>query len=338
MKHIIFFLHGVGKHNDDWHKEALAALTSTRKNLGRPDSFDDDYEIVPLRYDDIFSRYWDAYNTRAEGLSKISISGNTNDLYQRIHSVASQGVEDDSLIHWWGDTFLYLLTEYGALVRQKIWAQIIQKLVNTVAQENYLPRYSIIAHSLGTRVIHDTLQAAFTGDVGSAYRNFGKPRVLAMVANVLRSTSFNEGHLNAGLVVYPSRDTDTGACWRYLNIWHPLDPIARFRQFHPERYPTMATAIGLYDIETQATDVVELEEIHSLNRYLEIPEVCASIIDGLEEPLSTGRVVSDNKIKEARRIYRPTRKGGDWKARAEQIANLDLTSVDSWAKILEVLS
>ena len=49
---------------------------------------------------------------------------------------------------------------------------------------------------------------------------------VAMVANVVRSTSFNEGHLNSGMVVYPSRDSDTGACLRYLNIWHPLDPIA----------------------------------------------------------------------------------------------------------------
>ncbi len=334
MAQVIFFLHGAGKHEEGWHKDALESFIETRLLLGRDDDFNARYIPIALSYGDIFEEYWGEHNSRAKALANLPIPGNANSFIRKIIDFAKSNPSDD---HPWiatqGDVVLYLITSLGPAVRNRVWDDIIK-----VLEEHNTPMFSIIAHSLGTRVIHDVLQRSFTGDVGSNYELFGKPKVLAQIANITRLTSFNEGHLGPGMVVHPSYDPDTGACWRYINAWHPLDPSAVIRRFNPLRYPAFQGVQGLFDISAKPGDVINIKEIHSLTNYLKIPEITAAIVNGLENytTLHPGPI-DEAAIEQAREKYEQKTIAGSWTERLEQIEQFDLNSIDSWLDIIGVI-
>lgn len=334
-REVIFFVHGIGTHGPEFHKAALKALKASRRLLrGTTDAdFNERFEVVPLHYDDLFRKYLAEFNSRAEALSAIGVPGNAPDLVRNVVGLASSGVGDDNIwIHSWGDVVLYLMTEIGFQVQEKLWNRIVKKL-----HQRGVPRYSIIAHSLGTRVTHDVLQRSFSDDTGAAYRLFGKPRCLVQVANTVRLTSFDESHLRQ-TTVYPSRDEHDGACYQYLNVWHPLDPIARIRQFQRSRYPVYAQATGFSDVETQPTDVVDIKEVHSLSRYLEIPEVAAAILNAIERiSFALPGPIDAQAIGQARLRYEQRTIPGQWEATLAQLEAIDLTSIESWKEIRDLL-
>lgn len=333
-KHVIFVVHGIGTHGVEFHKSAIQALKASRRSLcGTTDAdFNKRFEIVQLRYDDILQNYIAAYNSRSEALSAIGVPGHAPDMVRNVVTLASSGVDDNNVwIHNWGDVVLYLMTELGFLIQEKLWNRIIRKL-----NQRGLPSYTIIAHSLGTRVIHDILQRAFSDDTGGAYRLFGKPRALVQIANTVRLTSFDEGHLRQ-TSVYPSRDEQDGACYQYLNVWHPLDPIARIRQFQRSRYPVYAQATGFSDVETRVSDVIEIKEVHSLARYLEIPDVAAAVLNAIERiSFSVPGPIDAEAVADARSRYEQTTVSGQWEAALETLETFDLTSIESWKEIRDL--
>lgn len=340
MKQILFFLHGVGTHGSGWHKEALKAFEDTRTALGRPNDFDERYKVIGLRYDNIFEDYWKQHSSRAEALGQVTLPGNANGLVRAVLEFAQSEPDDENKwIASWGDTVLYLTTSLGRMVREKIWRQIIKALEKEFQEQGQLPRFSVIAHSLGTRVIHDVLQSAYTSDAGNARQFFGKARVLAQVANVVRSTSFDEGHLNLpGMVVHPSYDEDKGVCWRYLNLWHPLDPVAILRRFNPTRYQPFLGQQGLFDLDCKPGDVIEADEVHALPRYLQIPEFTAAIINGLEN-VTTAHPgpITPEVVAAARADYEVLTLTGAWEQKFAAIEELELTSPNSWMNIWEII-
>ena len=250
-KTVLFFIHGIGTQQAGWEDSAAAALSKARKSLLGNDEFDERYEVVGLGYQSYFDDYIAQYNSRAEALKAVPLGGSAPGIMRKVVEIAQSGVDPASpWITHLGDVALYLGTQIGDAVRARIWDDISKKL----ASFSSTPRYAVIAHSLGTRVAHDVLQRAYTDDTGNTIRLYGKPRLLAMVANVVRLSSFSERHLERS-VVYPDPDMEDGACYRYANIWHPLDPIARIRQFRVSRYPLMTQSPGATSVQVRATDL-----------------------------------------------------------------------------------
>ena len=334
-KMTLFFIHGMGNQAGGWETAAVKALSESRKAMIGNNDFATAYTIVPLNYQSYFDAYWAEYNSRAEGLSAISIGNAAPDLMKKVIGIAQQGVDEtDPWISHWADVILYLGTELGGQIRAHIWDDIAKALAGSGT-----PRWGVIAHSLGTRVIHDVLQREYSDDTGSTINVFGKPRLLAMVSNIIRLSSFSEDHLKQGSAVYPSQELGEGACWRYANIWHPLDPLARIRQFRIKRYPVLAQAEGAQGVRAKATDVVgDIKDVHSLAHYLKIPEVAACLINGMEWLYdSDPGPIDDVMVAQYRQQYEATTLVGSWKDKLEKIEDLDLNDLDNWKAIKDIL-
>lgn len=335
-KMVLFFIHGMGDQGDGWEESAVESLRKSRKALIGDESFENAYKVVPINYQTFFTNYWNQFNSRAEGLQQISLGGATPQILRKIVNIARTAVDDSNpWVSHWGDVGLYLGTEIGYAIQSFVWDRIIQEL----SARQIIPKFGIIAHSLGTRVAHDVLQRAYSDDSGRTIRLFGKPRLLALISNIIRLSSFSESHLTGGLVVYPSPAMDKGACYRYANIWHPLDPIARLRQFRIERYPILSSSKVIYPLQSKATDVVEsVKQIHSLHHYLAIPEVAQVIINGMEWlDTSDFGPVDDLSVAEYRRDYERNTILGNWRKKLEEIEDLDLDEIDSWSDIVNIL-
>jgi hypothetical protein len=334
-KIVLFFIHGMGDQAEGWEVEAKSALEKSHKAMLGLDNFNSVYEVIPIQYQQFFTAYWNEFNTRAEALKKIPIGSAVPEILSKVVGFAQQGVNDKNpWISHWGDVALYLGTHLGDQVRANVWHQIISALA-----ERGTPRFGIIAHSLGTRVIYDVLQRAYSDDTGTTVRLYGKARLLALISNIIRLSSFSEDHLKNNMVVFPSRERDDGACWRYANIWHPLDPIARIRQFNVERYPILAQALGVHEAEAKPTDVVgSIKEVHNLAHYLAVPEVAACIINNLEWiTTSDSGPVTQSQIDAYRVSYEQTTVSGNWLEKARQIELLDLLKIENWSEIVDLL-
>ena len=331
----IFFLHGIGRHNANWHESAANTLKKSRAALKAPGDFDALYKPVGLLYDDLLQEYWSEHATRAEALASIPLPMDASPLIRRVVEFAQTNPTDEHpWIAQWGDAVLYLTTELGQRIQDRVWHAIITELDATST-----PPFSIIAHSLGTRVIHDVLQRAYTDPAVENRDLFGKAKVLTQVANVTRATSFDEGHLTSeDMVVHPSHNSSEGVTDRFINVSHPLDPIAVFRRFRAQRYTSFLGQLDFSEIECRPEDIVKIEEVHELTRYLAIPEVAAAIFNGTDiDVLGDQDSISADQVSVARESYEETTVIGEWEAKFNRVKDLEFESPEDWEHLLKLL-
>ena len=300
-KHLIFLVHGMGEQGADWHEAPVQVLRQRYNALPRGGAFipfDDTFEVVPILYDDVFEQIRDQWRTSGGRLS-AAVSGVgvpiTGAVVRRLDDLARIADEDEFLNTHLLDVVLYRYVEQlKGEVRDRVSVAILRELEKQ-AQQGRL-QWSVIAHSLGTAVIHDALQQMYTDPANlQQLERMTFARVLAMVANVSRILE-DEWDVYESLV-RPGAPEPGCAVRHYLNVSHEWDPIPAAKRFRPgPQWPSFAIReLGLYQPISIAA--VGQANVHDFVHYLENPRVYCRLFNAMvgksDRPVVTEAEIDD---------------------------------------------
>lgn len=317
VKNVLMFVHGIGTHKTGWSQdekdgpqkalEKASEYYADRFPTVGPNAnpLSTSLKYVEIRYDDIFEKVRSTWNTLASDLVNDQFSGatpaNIDDIANRFAGLT----ETDS----WFATHALDAVLYHAfpLIRQVIRHSVASQLANSIVLHTPAtgpkPRFSILAHSLGTALTHDAVQLlgstawmkhrgsipeGISDDAVSRLRErYGdnpfspgqfKWQSLFMVANVARIFCDPRPDSDRS-IVRPSFSTnnDRNATRFYYNFAHTMDPVALVKPFSAmETWPRSAA-------EGSAEDRIDLrhfydKNIHGIAHYIKHPYVHARIL------------------------------------------------------------
>ncbi|MEX0738976.1 MAG: hypothetical protein WD071_06520 [Pseudohongiella sp.] len=284
-KHLVFMIHGMGAYKKDWSKDAQATLKKSYdaySTLAKV-KFSDAYSFHEITYDHLFERIRDAWENESDGIKERLIAmGVSSGLVQTLTRLAQSGTGDGFFrTHILDVIFYRFFPTVRDPVRMHV-AKSIAEALNKARNASTGPvKWSIIGHSLGTAVTHDTLHLMFASSASPdipplSVRDFSLHTYLAC-ANVSRVLSKgNELSVYSSRVrpaMTPSRD----AVMRYfLNAWNMFDPFTRPSRFEPVYATWLDTATQaarhapFQDIKTTE---IRQKNVHALEHYLENPAV-----------------------------------------------------------------
>jgi hypothetical protein len=244
-QHIIFLVHGMGVYGkmadgkykpdvDGWFAEAEKGLKDvyetfikTDPNYGGGTEFTNAFKIVRIEYDSILEHYRYAWEVQAKEWSKLGLGG---DFANAIRTFFEGNSASSFLWTHVADVALYVAPTLRAAVKAKVAADIVGGLRTELAAGN-LGSWSVIAHSLGTAVAHDTLRdirQLIQGDPATA-GTFWPPRVICMAANVARVLTDEQATIYSDSLAPLGSHQPAG----YISCNHELDPFTRIGPFAP---------------------------------------------------------------------------------------------------------
>lgn len=242
-RHIVFLVHGMGTYVDgdggldnSWHEDAKACMKACYEQYEEFTSvcsFEDAYEIVEINYDGIFNTFLEHWNKLAEEIAAVAPEAVTP--LRKLFTGAG-AVEDNFLWTHFGDVLFY---RFAPTARHHVQLNAAKQIVDRLHQEHVdavgvgrqMRPWSVLAHSLGTRVSHDALAnlARHQADRGVA-GNWAAPTVVAMLANVSRVIERGIAGLPAA---YQANLRPGLNCVNYVSVCHRFDPFTFLDPFAP---------------------------------------------------------------------------------------------------------
>ncbi|MCR9062048.1 MAG: hypothetical protein NXI02_32310, partial [Rhodobacteraceae bacterium] len=270
-KDIVFVLHGMGEHSDDWMTDkagAIPALKDAAKNYPffESASLDTYVEFVPILYDDIFRKIIANWTDQANGLKKsIPVMPGLPDkvltFMQSLDDNDWESTHAGDVVLYWGFRL------FQQRVSLRVIKQIVDKVNQTATAGDSVPDYHILATSLGTAVAQDALHhlgtetwleglaARQVAEIDEEYRQeradllvsldrlkeeFGTSNPFApglfgfeSVAMLSNVSGLVFGTEPPGAsIVRPGTASEHGAYTKhYLNVNHVADPVSLATQF-----------------------------------------------------------------------------------------------------------
>jgi hypothetical protein len=267
VRHKIFLVHGMGVYDGDtWAGEVKQVLVKAYNQYPRLAAidFDAQFEIVMIHYDPIFQEIVSKWQADSKALTPLAESVGAPLVASLVGWLQGAAKKDGNFI--WTHAADVLLYRLSATVRERVKVHVAKQIVDGVSQqydEHQRSLWSVVAHSLGSAVVHDSLDMLATGVVPGVPVNAFDPtieqaQVVAMVANTSRLLeTVPDAYLSA---VQPGKAGQRGRdCLRFLNLRHFLDPFTIPQMFHPQEWPDAATvASGRYRY-------VEIAHVHQAN-------------------------------------------------------------------------
>jgi hypothetical protein len=241
VKHTLFLVHGMGRHEGtQWSDEVWEKLVEcseryphfrTKKKLA-------EYaEPVPVGYDEFLRaalRRWD------EQATTFGAFAQTNDLRHADSLDWLAGVSGDGagfLLSHVADVVIYRFFAHEA---GRIQDVLKERIFSEVARKQALDadaKFSVMAHSLGTSVVHDALAEMgglehIDGDVNTfsaAHFRFDSIHLLANVSRLLQT----KPKAYASVVRPGPRSTAGRYCGKMYCHRHELDPFLKPKPFEP---------------------------------------------------------------------------------------------------------
>lgn len=309
-KPTILLVHGMGTHPlDNMSREFKSGLVIAAKGFGVED-FDIDAKMTIVEYN--YSEELDAIRKKLaddanEVLKEFPEGHPSIALVKKLLGFQADFNEDEMLYTHWLDVALYCLF-YG----NKIQVELAKKM-NNLLKDIGVGRLHIVAHSLGTAVVHDTIDKFYktpaagesAGDypyLRSGMHNLKTLWTVANVSNLLRVlndyTEEGESKVKSG---------PTGCTDAHYNVYHKLDPFCWL-------YPFNEDTVQMESGRHFETDIVRKKNTHSFQEYVMAPEVAKYMLTefaGVAEPL-----IEDNFT-----AYVESHKAGAPQGVAERIEN-----------------
>ena len=290
MSHLLLFVHGMGSSEAGWSVEAVNVLRdawSQYENLSGGMSFDNAVTTAEVVYDSEFADLRDRWNTdldrfavKLQARLEASDEDEVNGLQNRVNDIARwTGAGRDNFFRTHAmDVVLY---RFFNTVRHNVNAQVANQIIRAVTSTSTgYRRWLIVAHSLGTAVVHNTLEAMY-GTTYSEDRRLRvmetRPRMIAMISNVGRVLEL-PGYPAYNSRVRPGSALDEWCCDIYLNVRHRLDPFTHPKPFDPADWTADS---GYQHIQPEHFRVDTIREIHQLEHYLINPLVHVPLIRGI---------------------------------------------------------
>lgn len=278
---IVLLIHGMGTHPlENMSREFKTGLTSAANGFGIADfDLDEHVELVEFSYSETLDAIRNKLAEQADEIvgqfRTLPGHGAAIELVERLIRYQADLDEGEMIYTHWLDVLLYGATFYGEYLRLELATK-----VNNLKRRAAGRDIHIVAHSLGTALIHDTLNKLYRDDgsiddgVPDLKPGIDNIKCLWTFANVNRLVAILNGVSAADGVV---RSGPTG-CTDYLyNIRHELDPFTWFRRWNPQ----------IENGRNFTTKVVRDINTHSFREYVADPDVARYMLlqmTHLQEP------------------------------------------------------
>jgi len=291
-KHIIFLVHGMGVYSSKnangkwepdaglWHTEQASLIKGHyeeyRKVVDAP-AFDDFFEIVPIVYDQVFTNVLQEWSNRADEMSATGAMGSLDFVKKIMGWMKSDKLLEDFFFTHFGDVFLYrFFDHFEQSVQSAVQTKIISRLLDRDTGVQH--KWSVIGHSLGTKVVHDSIEALYRDSTVNIGDEIQPAQVIALIANVCDVLE-RPGQDIADSSIFPSGDTsNNSACRHLISASHKWDFFTNIDPYKPQggRWTEAANAkrfISLRSFETVDTSVEDWWNVHSLKNYIAHPAI-----------------------------------------------------------------
>jgi hypothetical protein len=294
-----------GKPDNTWSQVAAATLKKQyeKYEIVRLVPFDERFEVVHINYDTEFHKLLSRWQQESQAIMAAGVATSAPEVKKLLKHLNGVAENDDNFA-WthFSDVVLY---KFFSLVRQRIKIHVANQFQQALAPntEGAVTSWSVIAHSLGTIVTHDVLQAldaTTPNEAGMSIKNAMVPNadVVAMIANVSKVME-NDHNVYTSHVVPGSMVQHGSVCFNYLNCNNKYDPFVLPVPFKPKNKPAwdMAAANGSYlDISTKNIHEVN---VHSIENYLVNPKVHIPLLERL---VGIGAITDAEKQKAAQKF------------------------------------
>jgi hypothetical protein len=287
--HILFFVHGMGEHDDKWHLPGLAQLKASFASYEtlRHRAFDDVFTSIPIVYDDILKTSRERANADFVAFRTAVLADIGND--DATSSALGKELDKYHDLIGGSDNFVWthildvILYRFSNSMRMGIDVSVAEQIIRGLNEHDHVT-WSILAHSLGTSVTHNSLNSLYNtgfpnapnGPIAPLSPIESRCNTLAMIANVSRVLQ-RTGAKVYETCVKPGSASAGRLCSFYLNARHKLDPFTIPKPFDPDLWPDPATFstqryqhIRPSHIHFENTD---LPRVHAFDHYLCNPRV-----------------------------------------------------------------
>ena len=315
MKHVLFLVHGMGIHEPDiWAKEVIQKLeeVSKRYKYFQENSLNEKVEFVPINYDDVINKIIEKWKESGDIVEFAKTQGLINK--QVIEFLESLTGEDlDFFWTYLSDVIVYRffpvfdkdlersiskikITELknnidkffygrGRFYRNLVRIWVINQIMDKISKdwnEIEIRGYHILAHSLGTAVVHDSLHilgiTKWENTGNAHFPKYFEFDSLFMIANTSKLLESDIDPYKSIVKPIGTKNTKQHSVIlkRYLNFWHELDPVPNIKKFNPNwRRHNRYESIKLNHYREY--------NIHSFTHYLDNPKVHIPILRSITD-------------------------------------------------------
>jgi len=282
---IVLLVHGMGTHPlDHMTREFKTGLSQAAKGFGINDfDIDEHMEIVEFNYsetlDNIRKKLAEQSQEILAQFNAIPGADAAVNIVKKLLEFQSNLDKDEEIYTHWLDVLLYGATFYAEPIRIEL-----AKKINTIQKRAAGRDIHIVAHSLGTAVVHDTLnklyrkEATSEDDIPDLIPGMDNIKCLWTFANVNRLVHTLNGIAADGSSVVRS---GPNGCTDYLyNIYHEFDPFTMVLRYEP----------NIENGKNFVNRVVRSINTHDFTEYIADPEVSQYMLlqmTDLQEPKST---------------------------------------------------
>jgi hypothetical protein len=231
-KPMVLVIHGMGTHVPGAMKQEVASgLNEAAMNFGLSDfDIENEVEFFQFNYSEFFDQLRQKDADYAQSISNhlkfLQGHGLGEQMAGELTAFFADFDEDDMLYSHWLDVVYYSLTFWGEKIRLDLAKRINDIMIEANAQSR---KVHIVAHSLGTAVLHDTLAKLFRkdADITSAIPSLDVDRFtidsIWTVANVSRLVNLLNDIADPNhSIVHSSAD---GCCNYLYNVANEFDPF-----------------------------------------------------------------------------------------------------------------
>lgn len=271
MTRVILLVHGMGVHGSDWATDAIAGLTKAAKTYRLDGKLGATIKkgavaIRTVEYDSQFTQILGRWGKDARALAE-HISTNALPVPANLISWLNNADQTENNFLWSHliDVILYrFFSEITTSVRVHVMEQVARAWKEALDVDS-TARVTIVAHSLGTSVTHDSLALLSTKPPQGCDGFLAGDRRLAgifMLANVSRELETSP-QVYDSTIAPPSVRGSKAYTAELYNVHHELDPFTAPRRFRP--------SWGGDDYSDIITTGIREFNTHSFERYVDDP-------------------------------------------------------------------
>ena len=266
---VVFLVHGIGDQKKGWSKPATKYLDDLcERYTSVSDPISKQVKFVEVFYGDIFDKQLARWDEDVDTFKAEGVVPQAADAMDWLDGITEGGFVWTHA----GDVVLFL----SRITRNAVVAEVTAQLaagIGAALKKDTNTEFSIVAHSLGTAVTMEAVQALATPIpmIGWELQPDFVFREIIMLSNTSRLLQRPDLRASKECRILPRGVQPDGLCLLYRNVFHRRDPVSWVRKF------------GLLASLEQGYASVPVEHyyarnIHGITHYLEHPAVHGALL------------------------------------------------------------
>jgi hypothetical protein len=324
----------MGVHPANWSVETVQLLKDRYAAFPELSQlpFDERIETVEICYDKVFEDIRTQWKDQSAAILKVmGDNGLDNDFIKKLVEAGQTPSEDNFL---WTHVLDVLLYRFVPTVCMNVRVTVADQIMKRLDTGGEIPTWSVLAHSLGTSVAHDSLNDLYhtavpgksdlslsTGDTSAEL-----VMMVANVSKVLETTNVYTSYVRPSSITLPDR-----MCRYYFSVAHRRDPFTWFKPFDPSAPWPDATSAGNY--KALVVRHVLDWNVHDLDHYLKGPQVHIPLFRYIAGP----DCISEQEEADAIKKFVDEWQAGSWAKIDEVLENILPHQNGSWTELFSSL-